>query len=67
MFDSTSGELSLTVLFAELLTFDVLYNRFDYQIENESAQCRKADVHEDFLQGKSACLIIQSNAGVSPL
>ena len=39
MFDSTSGELSLTVLFEELLTFDVLYiyNRFDYQIENESA------------------------------
>ena len=41
MFDSTSGELSLTVLFEELLTFDVLYiyiyNRFYYQIENESA------------------------------
>ena len=47
MFDSTSGELSLTVFLSELFTFDVLYiynrfdyqiyNRFDYQIENESA------------------------------
>ena len=37
LLNSATRELRFSVLLAELFTFDALYDRLDYQVENESA------------------------------
>lgn len=52
---------------AELLTLDALYERFDYQVDNKCTYSSKTYIYEEFIQGNSACLIVQNNVGVSQL